>query len=904
MTRVGKFFHALGLAILITGRADAGLPTISVQDASVVEGDAGSAELRFEVIASGPPRRLALPYSVSDGTASAADGDYSPTSGVAQLTPEPARLIEHWNLGTWPTAVALAPNGDLIVADGPNSRLLRVSSTGTLLQIIGSGGQLYVPQGVAVNSAGALYVTNFDNRVVKLDANGNFVLSWGAPGSAPGQFDFPRGITVDEAGFVYVSDVVNNRVQKFDANGGFVGLWSTATAEDTPHDGPLGIDVDVQGNVYVSKGLSGRVLKYASNGALLATWTDTKGYCNGYGLHVDDAGNVLIADYHASRVVVLDDQGAFLTEWTLDEGPARSPGEFGATTIVSDHAGNVYVGSRFSTSIAHFRWNRATGTIVVPVTGDTAFEPDETLQLELEGTANVIVTDATAVGAIVNDDPDLGPNQAVNGDFEAALTGWSSYNGATLAASVDGIGGSTAARAGGSGSLSFGINDSPDIVSSTAVGARYRYSAWVRSDRVGTARLRVREYRAGALEATTQAPSIAFDGSWQRLEVTVRARTAGATLDLQVIGDFATTGQEFRVDDVAVQPFGADVPPVIDVATEVSGSWMRELVVVVSARDPEGEPIDGLEADLSWLPGASFTVAPDHAHGTLRWRPGFADVRVDPHFVTFIARNAAATAASTRIRVIPNLVGNPSFENDLVGWNAHVGATLAPVSEGRRDFHAVRVTLPTTEWAGLNDSPNWASLAGGQRTFVAGAWVRGATSRGNVRLQVREYQGGVLLGTSTSPSFDGQLTATWRRLIVSHACIASGASELDLTIDVQGSSGETFDVDDVSIVRSDGAPAVGVSVSSPEVQTARVVPNPARGDATLELSVPLAGRLRIELFDLAGRRRAVIADEPRAESGVHRFALDAPSARLTPGMYWYRASSPAGEMRGRFVVLE
>jgi len=71
----------------------------------------------------------------------------------------------------------------------------------------------------------------------------------------------------------------------------------------------------------------------------------------------------------------------------------------------------------------------------------------------------------------------------------------------------------------------------------------------------------------------------------------------------------------------------------------------------------------------------------------------------------------------------------------------------------------------------------------------------------------------------------------------------------------------------------------------------------------LELSLPATERLQIELYDIAGRRRAVVADEARAEAGVRRFALRAPDGPLAPGIYWYRASTATAILHGRFVVL-
>lgn len=905
MSRLHLLLPAVVLAALAPVPVHAGHYLVWVHDARVVEGDAGLAPIEFEVVADGPPRRLTLGYSLYDVTATASGSDYSPAGGTFSLTPEPARLVGHWGAGSLliPSGVALAPNGDVIAVDGPSNQVFRFSNGGTLLNTFAvTGPGTGHPEGVAVNSAGWIYVANFDGQVHVYHPNGSFHQSLGSTGIGRSS-----DIAVDSAGIVYVSDVENNRVHRFGIFGTPVGSWSTTLPGEPAFDGPLGIAVDAQGYVYVAKGMSGRILKYTAEGELVATWTDTKGFCTGIDLHVDGDGNVLIADYQTSRVVVLDDQGAFLTEWTLDDGPEHNPGEFAATAIVSDHEGNVYVGSRYSSSIAHYRWDRSTGRIVVPVAGDASFEPDEAFQLLLTPAANVTLLDAAAHGTIVNDDPELGPDVAPNGHFEAGMSGWAGHSGASLELSPDGIGGSQAARVLGPATLTPGLNDTPNLVDFVASGWRYRYSAWVRSTGVGAAHLRVREYLAGVQQAKTTSVPVAFDGSWQRLEVAVRARATGANLDFQVVGEFGAMGQEFLVDDVAVQALGADVPPVVEADADASGSWMSDVVVEVAAHEPEGEPIEVLEADLSGLPGATFTVATDLSRGTLRWRPSLEDVGDTPHVVTFTARNAAATSATTRIRIGPNIVSNPSFEQDVSGWSGHVGATLARVAGGRRDGYAARLTLPVVEWAGIEDRPSWTSAAGYGRRFVIGAWVRSATIGGRVRVQVKEYQGGVLMGSHSQiggPVYGGELTPTWRRVMLAYTCVASGPSELDLSIDAESAGGGTFDVDEVSIVGVAGPTNVSVSDAPPLVPAARVVPNPARGRALLELAVPAAGRLRVELYDIAGRRHAVIADEALAEAGVRRFELRAPAGRLAPGIYWYLATMAGGTRQGRFVVLE
>ena len=889
------------LAALAAAPAHAGLPAVSVHDARVAEGDTGTSNLVFDVEADGPPRRLQITYAVSDLTASAASGDYSAAGGMVTLTPEPARLIEHFGAQKFliPTGIALAPNGDLLAVDGPGSKVHRFSSTGVLLRST----SVDSPVKVAVSAASEVYVLSLHGRVRVYNATGKLVRSFGDTTTV----DVASDIAVDASGSVYVSDAVTNRIQKYTSAGSPVREWSTTPQGELVTDPPLGVAVDAQGFVYVAKSQSGRILKFAADGTLVATWTDTHGFCAGGGLHLDDAGNLLIADLHTSRVVVLDPQGAFLSEWMVDDGPIQNPTEFSATGVTSDHDGNVYVTIRQSATIGHYRWDRASGSIVVPVMGDTTPEPEETLQVQLVPNANATLAQPTAVGTIVNDDPQLGPNLVTNGQFESGLGGWGGTSGATLSLSLAGIEGN-AARVLGTTSLVFGLNDSPNLVPFTSTGARYLYSAWVRSSSAGTAHLTVREYLGSVLQSTTNSSTITFDGSWQSVSVLVHPHAVGSSLDFQVMGQFSVAGQSFLIDNVAVQLLGADVPPVVVAPSEASGSWAREIDVDVTAHDPEGEPIDSLTADLSGLPGATFTVSADHSHGTLHWTPGFGAARDDPYPVTFTAHNAATSSATTLIHVSPDLVLNPSFEQNLTGWSGHSGATLTRVPVGRTGGYAARLTLPASGWAGLNDTPNWGVSSGHGRLAVFGAWVRSDTSHAGVRMQVREYQSGLLLATSTSvdgPLYSNKLTPEWHRVMLEHTCVGSGNSDLDLTIDVPSSLGATFDVDDVSIVSDGGQWTLDAPDAKPSVAlTGRVLPNPARGLPMLELSLPAAGPLRIELYDIAGRRRAVVADESRAEAGLRRFALRAPEGLLTPGIYWYRASTASGTAHGRFVVIE
>jgi tripartite motif-containing protein 71 len=70
-----------------------------------------------------------------------------------------------------------------------------------------------------------VYVTDRDNnRIQKFDSTGKFITTWGSHGSDDGQFKSPTGIAVDSSGNAYITDY-NNRVQKFDNFGKFITTW-------------------------------------------------------------------------------------------------------------------------------------------------------------------------------------------------------------------------------------------------------------------------------------------------------------------------------------------------------------------------------------------------------------------------------------------------------------------------------------------------------------------------------------------------------------------------------------------------------------------------------------------------------------------------------------------------------
>ena len=85
-------------------------------------------------------------------------------------------------------------------------------------------GQFRQPTDVTWDTQGNIFISDgyINSRVAKFDKNGDWVKSWGEPGTKPGQFDTPHSIAADGKGNIYVADRGNYRIQVFDPDGKFL----------------------------------------------------------------------------------------------------------------------------------------------------------------------------------------------------------------------------------------------------------------------------------------------------------------------------------------------------------------------------------------------------------------------------------------------------------------------------------------------------------------------------------------------------------------------------------------------------------------------------------------------------------------------------------------------------------
>jgi DNA-binding beta-propeller fold protein YncE len=205
-----------------------------------------------------------------------------------------------------PTAMAVDPSGNILVADTGNGRIEKFSPNGTFVTSIG---QFEAPNGIAIDHTGNIYVAEIGSkhRVQKLGPDGTFIAEW-----APG-FYGPRRITIGPDDSVYVVDSGHNRIVKFSPDGQVLASWGSEGSGDGQFKGLSSVAVDPMNNkLYVADPLNSRIQVFDLNGKFLTKWSIPEwGQTLGFeDLAVDSqTGRLYASSAHTSAVIIFDFNG-------------------------------------------------------------------------------------------------------------------------------------------------------------------------------------------------------------------------------------------------------------------------------------------------------------------------------------------------------------------------------------------------------------------------------------------------------------------------------------------------------------------------------------------------------------------------------------------------------------------
>ncbi|MEZ4422108.1 MAG: peptidyl-alpha-hydroxyglycine alpha-amidating lyase family protein [Gemmatimonadota bacterium] len=177
-------------------------------------------------------------------------------------------LVRSFGAGliAWPHGMHVDRDGNVWVADalgfgqqpaGWGHVVYKFSPDGEVLMTLGQKGvagqgrdTFNKPSDILVAPDGSIFVADGhdaggNNRIVKFDAQGNYLLEWGTTGKEDGEFRDPHALAMDSQGRLFVGDRANSRIQLFDQQGQHLETW-------TQFGRPSGLWIDEQDRLYAT----------------------------------------------------------------------------------------------------------------------------------------------------------------------------------------------------------------------------------------------------------------------------------------------------------------------------------------------------------------------------------------------------------------------------------------------------------------------------------------------------------------------------------------------------------------------------------------------------------------------------------------------------------------------------
>ena len=246
-----------------------------------------------------------------------------------------------------PFGVSVDISGNMYIADYYNSKIRKVTSTGIITTFAGGGdsgssgnggaatsARLHNAWGVSLDISGSVYIADLGNHKIRKVTSTGIITTIAGTGTAGSSGDggaatsaqlyYPAEVSVDISGNVYIADSDNHKIRKVTSTGIIATIAGTGTAGSSGDGGaatsaqlnsPTGVSVDVSGSVYIAEFGDHKIRMVTSTGIITTiAGTGTPGTSGDggaatsaqlrcpSGVSVDISGIVYIADWYFSKI--------------------------------------------------------------------------------------------------------------------------------------------------------------------------------------------------------------------------------------------------------------------------------------------------------------------------------------------------------------------------------------------------------------------------------------------------------------------------------------------------------------------------------------------------------------------------------------------------------------------------
>ena len=227
-----------------------------------------------------------------------------------------------------PWGIAIDASGNVYISDSYNHRIRKISPSGIVSTFAGSGvagfsngtgntAQFNFPSGLFCDGSGNIYVADTqNNRIRKITTSGvvTTIAGSGTAGFSDGtgntaQFNLPYGICCDGSGNIYVADTKNNRIRKITTSGVVTTIAGSGTAGfldgkniNANFNNPQGLCVNSIGDIYVADTENNKIRKIATSGDVSTLSGNgscgdivNKSICRPTSITIDKIGNFFVS---------------------------------------------------------------------------------------------------------------------------------------------------------------------------------------------------------------------------------------------------------------------------------------------------------------------------------------------------------------------------------------------------------------------------------------------------------------------------------------------------------------------------------------------------------------------------------------------------------------------------------